>query len=464
MSPLVPLVMFGWIPAVLYLFQRFSAQKAVIVSFITAWLFLPLAAYPIPGLPDYTKMSATCYGIFLATFIYDVGRFNTFKPNWMDIPMLVWCMAPFVSSMTNGLGLYDGVSETLKQTVTWGFPYFLGRLYLGNIAGLRQLAIAIFGGGILYAPLCLLETRISPQLHNMVYGFYGANFLQQIRLGGYRPTVFMQHGLAVGAWMMATTLVGIWLWRSKVIKKFWGIPMNFLVPGLIVTFIMCKSTGAYILLGLGVLILFVGRLMRSSILLAVIVVVISAYVYLGATGAVTPERRDQLVAYITQTVGPERAESFEFRLKNEEILSEKARERPIFGWGGWGRNRVYNEQGDDISVTDSLWIIAFGVNGAVGLISLFGSMLIPALYFCVKGYPAKFWNHPKLAPVIALIVIVTLFMFDCALNAMLNPVFTLACGGITGLLINQPSLARVLQPRPRPRQKVSPQRKLASVQ
>ncbi|WP_233583633.1 hypothetical protein, partial [Corallococcus sp. CA053C] len=46
---LVPLVMFAWIPIVFYLFSRFSPRRAVVVSFVTAWLYLPEAALSLPG-------------------------------------------------------------------------------------------------------------------------------------------------------------------------------------------------------------------------------------------------------------------------------------------------------------------------------------------------------------------------------------------------------------------------------
>ncbi len=436
MSPLVPLVLFGWIPTVLHFFVRYPPRRAVITSFVVAWLFLPQAGYPLPGLPDYTKMSATCYGILLATFIYDSGRFRAFKPGWLDSPMLIWCLSPMASSLSNDLGAYDGFSASMEQVVTWGLPYFLGRLYLGNLVGLKQLAIAIFAGGLAYVPFCLLESRISPQLHRLVYGFHvNADFSQTMRMGGYRPTVFMVHGLAVGAWMMAASLIGIWLWHAGVLKQFWGKPMKWLVPTVLFTFINCRSTGAYLLLVMGLGILFAGKKIRSTLPLLALIVFITGYLYLGVSGAITPEKRAQVNAALTKTLNAERAQSLDFRLANEEILGEKAREKMVFGWGGWGRARVYDDYGKDISVTDSLWIIAFGNQGIVGVISLFSSILLPSLCFCFSRYPPRTWKHPTIAPVACLTVVSTLFALDCVLNAMINPVFTLACGGIAGLVM-----------------------------
>ncbi len=444
MSFLVPLVMFSWIPLVLYFFIRFPAQRAVIISFILAWLFLPQAEYPIPGLPDYTKMAGTCYGIMLAAVIYDFGRLNSFKFGWLDLPMLIWCLCPFASSISNGLGAYDGLSAVLNQTMTWGVPYFLGRIYLNNLSGLRQLATGILMGGLIYVPLCLYEIRMSPQLHSMIYGFFPHSFAQTIRYGGYRPQVFMKHGLEVGMWMMAATLIGIWLWKTGVITQIWDIPISWLVSALLVTFVLVKSTGAYFLLLLGIAILFVSWQFRTAILIFFLIASMSSYL---AQNALTETYiTDQIVASLEGFVPQERLQSLEFRFDNEELLADKARERIVFGWGGWGRNRVYdyNWAGElvDISVTDSLWIIAFGANGLVGLSSLFLSFFLPIIGF-VKRYPATFWLNRKVAPAAVVAVILILYMLDCLLNSMVNPIFALACGGIAGVAIKKPETSKL---------------------
>ncbi|HEY9693963.1 MAG TPA: hypothetical protein V6D15_17305 [Oculatellaceae cyanobacterium] len=454
MNFLVPIMMFGWIPAVIYLFRRFPAQHAIIISFITAWLFLPQAGYPLAGLPDYTKISATYYGVLLATLLYDVTRFSSFKFGWLDIPMLVWCVCPLASSISNDLGLYDGISATVAQTVTLGFPYFLGRIYLNNLAGLRKLAIGIFVGGLIYIPLCWFEFRMSPQLHRMVYGFAArgeGSFAQTVRYGGYRPTVFMDHGLAVGMWMMAATLVGIWLWKTQVIKQLWGIPVSWLVVALFITFVLVKSTGAYVYLALGIVILFLARWFGTALPLLLLIMGLSSYVYMGATGTFSG---DQIVSFISQ-VDQERAQSLDVRFTNEKMLSEKARQQIIFGWGGWGRNRLYDQYGKDISVTDSLWIIEFGNHGLVGLICFTASLLLPVVSLCMLRYPASTWSHPKVAPVAVLSVVLTMYMLDCVLNAMFNPVFIFLSGGLSGIILQETGTklvrhrgtARVLKPR-----------------
>ncbi|MBD2043732.1 O-antigen ligase domain-containing protein [Microcoleus sp. FACHB-672] len=448
MSPTVMLALFGLIPFTIYMFIRYPSQRAVVIVFITAFIFLPVAAFKLPGIPEYSKTSAPCYCILLATFIYDPQRFTSFKFGWLDVPMLCWCFSPFASSITNGLGPYDGFSETLSQTMAWGAPYFLGRIYLNNLEGLRQLALGIFAGGLIYVPLCLFESRMSPQLHRMVYGFAARrDFAQTIRLGGYRPTVFMVHGLWVGVWMMSAALIAVWLWKTGTIKRFWNMPMDWLALALLVTFILCRSTGAYLYFGIGIFILFVVKYCRTALPMYLLIFGLCFYLYLGVSGGFTG---GEVVSYVADTLGPERAQSLEFRFINEGPLAEKARERMLFGWGGWGRARIFDEWGEDISVTDSLWIIAFGNQGLFGLSAFVTSVLLPSLSFSWLGYPPSTWSHPKVAPAAALVVILPLFMLDSVLNAMVNQIFMLGAGGLTGLMLSKAQPQNVTSTRSSP--------------
>lgn len=442
MNPLAYIMMFGWIPAVLYILWRLPARRAIVVSFITAWLLLPEAVFILPGIPDFTKMSATCYGVLLATIVFDVKRFSSFQLGWLDLPVLVWCVCPFASAITNNLGLYDGISAVVEQTMVWGVPYYLGRIYLNNLAGLRELAIGIFIGGLIYVPLCLFEARMSRNLHNLFYGFNtpASGYLISLRYGGYRPSVFMESGLMVGAWMMAASLIGIWLWKAGVIKQVWSIAIKWLVGALLVTFVIVKATGAWILLAIGVVILFVANWFRTSLVLLLLILSIWSYLYVGVTGTFSG---DQIVSVVSEVINEERAGSLKFRFDHEELLSAKARQKMIFGWGGWGRNRLSDEWGKDISITDSLWIIAFGSYGVVGLISITASLLLPVIGF-LQRYPASLWLNPKVAPAATLAVLLALYMVDCVLNAMVNPIFTLACGGIAGLVLKPTRTSKIM--------------------
>lgn len=468
MGFLVPLALFGWIPFVLLLFQKtieitqreagrqasakqaklIGSQRAVVACFILAWLFLPVAGYAFPGIPDLTKMSATCYGILLAALIFDRERLTSLRWHWVDIGIVPWCICPLFSSLSNDLGLYDGISSTLLQTVTWGFPYLLGRMYLGNLTGTTTLVKGIFWGGLVYVPLCLYEVRMSPQLHSIVYGFFQHSFAQTKRYGGWRPVVFMQHGLEVGIWMMAAALIGVWLWRSGTMKRVGPVAMPWAVAALTVTFVLVKSTAAYGLFAIGLILLFACRQLKTA--LPVFLLGATMVFYLATNTITAPAYKHDIVAILRSTPLPEaRVNSVEFRFDNEELLIEKARQRLVFGWGGWGRNRVYDERGNDIAVTDSLWIIIFGQQGIFGLASATAVLILPALSVLWLKCPARFWQHPRLAPVPAIAAILLLYQLDCLLNAMINPIFVLASGGLAGIVASPKSLLAAAKPRPK---------------
>ncbi|GAB4377035.1 MAG: hypothetical protein Kow00121_25360 [Elainellaceae cyanobacterium] len=428
------IVMFLWIPVVFYIFMRFPPKRAIVIGVVLAWLYLPEATLSLPGLPDYSKVSATSYGALLATFFFYSGRFANFRFSWLDVPMLIWCLCPFASSLSNGLGAYDGFAATVEQIMTWGIPYFLGRIYISSLEGFRQLALGIFIGGLSYIPLCFFEIRFSPQLHRLVYGDGAfADFTQSIRFGGYRPTVFLRHGLAVGAFMMVATLAGIWLWKSGTLKKLWGIPIQWLVGALFITFVLVKSSGAYLLLAMGLGIFIVARQLHSALPVFLLIGAMAGYLYLNTQ--TDTYFTDQLVSVLSSIFPEDRIQSLEFRFNNEELLADKARERFWFGWAGYGRALVPLDNYGRVTVQDSLWIIAFGHNGIVGLISLFTAMLLPVTALFWSRYPARLWSNPKVAPVAAIAVAVTLYMVDCILNAMINPIYIFAVGGISGLAL-----------------------------
>lgn len=429
MTPLVPLTMFGWIPVVLGLFSMMEARRAVITAFLVAWLFLPIASYALPGLPDYTKMTATCWGILIAAAIFDNRRLLSFKLRAFDIPLIILCVSPLASSLSNGLGIYDGLSAMLFKTVIWGFPYFIGRIYFSDLDGLRSLAIGFFIGGLIYVPFCFFENVMSPQLHRIFYGFHQHDFSQTFRYGGWRPMVFMKHGLMVGMWMATASLIGVWLWQSKVIDKIMGIPIKLLLPILLIQTVLVRSTGAIGLFILGNGVLFLTRKLKKPILVICLMAVPVFYLSARSTGYWSGQN---IVDFIAENISEKRADSLWFRMENENILAEKARQKPIFGWGGWGRARVYDDEGEDISITDGLWIIVFGNYGLVGLFGLAGAVLMPIVVL-LRCYPVKYWNHPVVAPAAALAVMLGLYMIDNLLNAMINPMFMLVAGGIAGL-------------------------------
>src|ERR1700680_4778288 len=97
----------------------------------------------------------------------------------------------------------------------------------------------------------------SPTLHLRVYGKLAfPDFMQSVRMGGYRPVMFMQHGLMVGTFMCGAATMGIWMWWNGAIKRLLRLPAY--VPVVLVTLVAltCKSAGALLMMGLALGVLF----------------------------------------------------------------------------------------------------------------------------------------------------------------------------------------------------------------
>jgi O-antigen ligase len=215
---------------------------------------------------------------------------------------------------------------------------------------------------------------MSPMLHENVYGFQARlDWAQNIRQGGYRPTVFMGHGLVVGFFMFICTTAAITLHKAGK-RKLWGVPMWLVVLYLFVMLVLIKAMAALIYGAVGFLLiryLSVKNQLRVLVLLALVVI---SYPFSRMTN-VFPT---QAILDAAGTFGKDRVESMQFRFDNEDILILKGTERPIFGWGGFSRERVYSEEtGKDLVIQDGAWIGLFGTHGVLGFVCFFAVLVIP---------------------------------------------------------------------------------------
>jgi hypothetical protein len=429
MSFMIPITMFGFIPFVFWLYDRLTPRRAALVAFLSAWMFLPNYTYSFPGMPEYNKTFAASLAVLLATFFKDSKRLSDFRFTWGDMLMTIWCLTPLFASLSNGLGLYDGVSSVKNYVTAWFAPWLIGRLYFNDRDGVKDLLWGVFFGALIYAPMCWIEMVLSPQLHHWVYGYHAHDFLQTVRSIGYRPTVFMQHGLMVGMWMAGGSLAGLILWRwDGSVQWVRGVPLKYLVIFVLVTFVACQSMGALTLLLIGYGAISYGRRFRKGGPLLIIALLPIIAVSMKISGAWTGQGIVDLVSKMSE----ERAASFEFRVINEEMLVEKARVRQVFGWGGWGRSRIYDSEGTDISVTDSYWIIIFGETGIVGLLGFAGIIAGPVIGF-LRRYPARTWSDIAVARAVPLATLLALYFIDSIVNDMKSPLYTLIAGALVSL-------------------------------
>jgi hypothetical protein len=431
MAPLTPILVVLWIPIGVYAFARYPRPVAVLLVAIAGTLFLPEIQWA-PTQPDaprpvrlpmleLTKFNSISYALLIGWLMFDGGRLGHVRWSLADAPALALAVVPAVSSAVNGLSANDVFFELRAAVLGWGVPYLIARVYLGGADGCRTAIVALALGGIVYIPFCLFEIRLSPVLHYKVFGFQQHSFLQTIRLGGYRPMVFMQHGLAVGIFMASATVALFWLWWSRLwptlhlpdwLRNWPGLWLAVLAG----TTLLCKSFGA-LALGIGAAVALVaGDRFRISLAVWALLAVPPAYVLTRTTGSVPAQR---IVELIGGQVNAERTESFEYRVINEDKFMAAMGNNVLFGMGGGGRAHPKDHIGRPI-IADGLWIIQYFNAGAAGLAALIGYFLLPVLRFLLLC-PGPTWSHPQVAPAAVAAVISAILMIDCLLNSMLNP-------------------------------------------
>lgn len=429
MSQAVAIAMFGWIPVAIALFLWLPPWRAALAGFLVAWLFLPNAVFVLKGLPDYTKFAATCGVVLLGVVLFDFRRLISLRPAWYDIPILLFCLSPFVSSLTNRLGVHDGFSAVFEKMLTWGVPYAIGRLYFDSLSRARELAIGILVSGFVYAPLCLYELWKGPELHRIVYGYYQPYVDTELRFGILRPMVFMQSGLMLAVWMAAATVLGVWLWKSRALPTWRGFSIGWFVPVLGLITILMRSVNGWVLLALGLGLMALCFVRPSKIYLVCVIAVLVGYIGIRAADLWSGNQAAAAAALIS----PARSSSILYRFRNEDIISGNARQKPLFGWGR--QSAAISDGQGSFAVCDSLWMAMFVEFGVVGLVGFTGSLLFPIVLF-IRSFPPAQWREAAVAPAAALAIVLILYTTDHLANGMINPVFMLVSGALTALSVN----------------------------
>lgn len=424
MSLMASIALIGFVPLSLVLFALMPARRAVLTCYIAGWLFLPNSGFHYSGIPDYNKQAAIALGTLLGVTIFDASAVYRFRPSVMDLAMAIFCIWPMFSYLNQGHGPETGLNWIIFHLNLWGIPYLFGRIYFSDQEGLRELAIGVFIGGLVYAPLCWLEVRISPQLSRMVYGQGLSALTQHIRYGGYRPLLFMQHGLMVSLWMATTTVVGFWLWQCKTIRRIGVIPMNVLVPFMFFTTIFaCKSGNGVFALAYGVVSFMVVSKTKSVAIILLLALVPPTYIIVRSTGIWSGQNLLDLIAFDNERMG-----SLRVRMYQEDVYTKNARRQFLYGWAGPGMI-PRDENGQKLTKgNDSFWIITFSMYGVVSLVSIFVVLAAAPTAWALAQHLRFATNLSGPGAGLALMVII--FAIDCLANGMIIPIFLLAAGAL----------------------------------
>ena len=427
------------IPAAFVLFAKLPPTRAALFLLIGAILFAPeLVSIELPFLSPIGKNALASLCAFIGLVATSNGRIRRAKLfGRADALIPVMLLSGAAATLTNldtltygptvlaGFGVHNIIRPIASDFLGWVFPYWIGRICVQTEDDVRELVKVFVTLGAAYLPLILVELRFSPQMHAWVFGYAQHDFSQTVRAGGYRPMVFMEHGLALAIFLFILASLTLAARRQRL--SILGFSLRSWAIIFSVVIVAAKSTGALIFL---VLVLLLTLLLRERAILRISAVI-------AALVIVYPISRAEKWFPVQQTLemfggrSSERSRSLEFRFINEDMLLEKAMLRPWFGWGGNARARVFDESGRDISVTDGAWIIILGNGGVLGFLCRFGFLSLP-----IWRATRRANNTSKMTGGIVggFAVMLALAEADLIPNGMFNVLPVLLAGALMGIV------------------------------
>ena len=436
--PLVAL--FSWPVISAIIFQRWSISVAVIATVTLAFLFLPTGtSINLPLLPALNKASVAALSALALSALFisrepkgDVLAGFLIKSAWAKVFLVVLFFGSLLTVVTNseplyygrlvlpGLRLYDGLSVILILSMTI-LPLFLGRKYLAHTKHHRLILVGLCYFGLAYSLLALFEIRMSPQLNAKIYGFFPHSWIQHVRGDGFRPIVFLRHGLILALFFCLCILACFGL--ARIDKQRRGF---FLFAGvwLLGTLVLSKSLGAVLIVFVLIPVVLFLSAKKQTLVAATVCALLFAYPIIRSSNLLPIDSALNKVA----SYSPDRARSFQTRLRNEDLFLNRLAQKPIFGWGGWGRSRTFDERGRDITTADGHWIIILGTGGWTRYVSELGLFLMPVVLI----YYRRRNDVPLETSVLT--VIVAANAVDLIPNTSITPVSLLIAGALWGNL------------------------------
>ena len=91
----VPIVLVVFLVVGASSFAWMDGRRALLLSMLGGWLFLPHfdGRFKFPVLNS--KQAVVGAALLAGSVLFDSGRWRTFRPKWLDLPMAVFCLVPF---------------------------------------------------------------------------------------------------------------------------------------------------------------------------------------------------------------------------------------------------------------------------------------------------------------------------------------------------------------------------------
>lgn len=433
-------VFFIWIPIAIWGAHRWPPAKATALLLLGGVLFLPeLVYFKAPGLPHFKKLEIAIFVFLVGVVLFHRERLKQVQLS-RSIKLLIFLllggmvMTVLLNSDPISYGVvyipghrpYDAFHVVVRKTLTYVLPFVFGVAMFRDARDLRVLFRILVGAAVVYSIFQIIELLLSPQMNAWVYGYYQHSFYQTMRGGGYRPMVFMSHGLALAIFGVSALVAAAAMYKAKI--KVFGVSPSWATGYLWLILVLGKSTGAILYSMVAVpLVLFASP--KNQVRVA-IVIALFVFLYPAARGAdLVPV--DKINEIITEQYGEQRASSMMTRFVNEAMALEDARKRIVFGWGSHCRGcRFHPEQGHMLSIRDGDWINTIADFGLVGFVGKFGLLLLPVFFVARRlKYVPRESDRRLLA---AMAVIVAISAFDLIPNGNYNYLVLLFSGALYG--------------------------------
>jgi hypothetical protein len=193
-------------------------STAALVVALGAEMFLPeWVSLKLPLMPPFNKHNLPYLCILVACMIRRPGWVSKLpKPRWIVWLAMLLVAGGVMTALTNrdslvlgggqvylpALTVKDGFYMGIANFVSSFVPLFLGYALFRKPEDFERLLVGLAVACLLYIPFAMVELRFSPQWHYWIYGYHQHTFAQTIRWGGYRPMVFMSHGLALARFFL----------------------------------------------------------------------------------------------------------------------------------------------------------------------------------------------------------------------------------------------------------------------
>jgi hypothetical protein len=429
------------VPVSMFMIARWRAAVSVPLVLVTGGLFLPPGfGFQFPHLGVIDKDILVPLGALLGCYCFRRSAIANARPfRGYDLFIVARVLVCFATCMTNqdplvfplhtvaGHSFTSFLSNATMIILNWWPTVFLGRTVIKTSRDVKT-ALAIYAGGaIVYSFFALIECRLSPQFNVWIYGFRPTAFVMTVRNGGYRPMVFMVHGLHLAFFFAISACAATALGRIKErVRKFRAKRVALYLLGVLC---ILKSLGS-LLYGLLAtpLIRFASPRTQTRVA-TVLALLVYCYPFSRAVGLVPVEGIND---FVLRHFGEDRAGSLGLRLEEEEYIMKRALERPWFGWGAGARAfRLDPLTGANTSITDGVWDITFGTEGAFGYAIYFGMLVYP-VWRSRRALKMLSTQEDQIL-VACLAVIGALYLVELIPNSSVDPYTTFLVAALAGI-------------------------------